>query len=68
MAAVILPRSLAALVPGVEHRTTVDGATVGEVITGLDRRWPGIADRLCDSGPSLRAHINVFVDGEPTRA
>ena len=68
MAAVILPRSLAALVPGVEHRTTVDGATVGEVITGLDRRWPGVADRLCDSGPSLRAHINVFVDGEPTRA
>ena len=60
-------RSLAALVPGVEHRTTVDGATVGEVITGLDRRWPGVADRR-DSGPSLRAHINVFVDGEPTRA
>ncbi len=67
MAAVILPRSLAALVPGVEHRTTVDGATVGEVIAGLDARWPGIADRLCEAGPVIRDHINVFVDGERTR-
>ena len=68
MAAVILPRSLAALVPGVEHRITIDAATVGEVIAALDARWPGIADRLCDSGPSIREHINVFVDGERTKA
>jgi molybdopterin converting factor small subunit len=68
MAAVILPRSLAALVPGVEHRTTMDGATVGELIAGLDKRWPGIADRLCDAGPAIRDHINVFVDGERTKA
>jgi sulfur-carrier protein len=68
MAAVILPRSLAALVPGAEHRTTIDGATVGELISGLDARWPGIADRLCDAGPVIRDHINVFVDGERTKA
>jgi sulfur-carrier protein len=66
MAAVILPRSLATLVPGVEHRTTVEAATVGELIAVLDARWPGIADRLCDAGPSIREHINVFVDGERT--
>ncbi len=63
-ATVILPRSLAALVPGVPRRTTVEGSTVGELIGGLDVRWPGIADRLCDAGPTLRQHINVFVDGE----
>jgi uncharacterized protein len=66
MAIVILPRSLAALVPGVEHRTTVAATTVGELIAALDARWPGIADRLCDAGPSIREHINVFVDGERT--
>ena len=66
MAAVVLPRSLAALVPGVEHRTTASGATVGEVIASLEARWPGLADRLCDSGPSIRQHINIFVDGERT--
>ncbi len=65
-AAVILPRSLAALVPGVEHRTTAPGSTVGELIAALDARWPGLADRLCDSGPSIRQHINIFVDGERT--
>jgi molybdopterin converting factor small subunit len=64
VAQVILPRSLAALVPGVERRATVAGSTVGELIAALDGRWPGVADRLCDAGPSIRAHINVFVDGE----
>jgi sulfur-carrier protein len=64
MVAVVLPRSLVALVPGVERRTTVTGETVGQVVAALDERWPGIADRLCDAGPSLRDYINVFVDGE----
>ena len=64
MALVILPRSLSPLVAGLPHRTTVEGATVAEVIAALDASWPGVRDRLCDAGPSLRAHINVFVDGD----
>jgi molybdopterin converting factor small subunit len=35
------------------------------VIVELDRSVPGLRDRLVDSGPTLRRHINVFVDGEP---
>ena len=66
MPAVILPRSLAALIPGVEHLTTAPGATVGEVIAALDARWPGVSDRLCEAGPRIRDHINVFVEGERT--
>ena len=65
MATVILPRSLVALFPGAERQGTVDGATVREVIEGLDARWPGMRDRLCDTGPRLRDYINVFVDGRP---
>ena len=64
MATVVLPRSLLALFPGVEHRTTLEAGTVGELIDGLDARWPGLRDRLCDAGPTIREHINVFVDGE----
>jgi molybdopterin synthase sulfur carrier subunit len=64
MATVILPRSLAALVPGLPRQATVAGATVGELISALDARWPGVADRLCDVGPTIRRYINVFVDGE----
>jgi len=65
MALVVLPRSLTALFPGAEHRVPADGATVGAVIDSLDRRWPGMRDRLCDTPTSLRAFINVYVDGEP---
>lgn len=37
---------------------------MAELIDALERRWPGMRDRLCDPGPRLREHINVFVDGE----
>lgn len=60
----MLPRSLVALFPGADRRVTVEGGSVRELIEGLDVRWPGMRDRLCDPGPVLREHINVFVDGE----
>jgi molybdopterin converting factor small subunit len=63
-AVVHLPRSLVALFPGAERRVVAHGATVAEVIADLDRRLPGIRDRLVDAGPVLRTHLNVFVDGQ----
>jgi sulfur-carrier protein len=60
---VILPRSLVALIPGTERRCQVEAATVAEAIARLDERTPGVRNRLVDSGPVLREHINVFVDG-----
>ena len=65
MATVLLPRSLLQLFPGVEKRHEVDGADVGAIITALDARVPGLRDRLVESGPRLRPHINVFVAGQP---
>ena len=65
MATVILPRSLLQLFPAAEHRATVSGSTVAELITELEQRWPGMRDRLCEPGPRVREHINVYVDGEP---
>lgn len=46
-------------------RSTVEaaGATVREVIEDLERRWPGIRDRLTDSG-RLRPNLAVAIDGE----
>jgi molybdopterin converting factor small subunit len=64
MATVVLPRSLIALFPGAERRLELDGATVEELIDRLDERIPGIRNRLVDAGPSLREHLNVFVDGQ----
>ena len=64
MATVVLPRSLVALFPGAERRLAVPGSTVAEVIAGLDERVPGMGDRLLTTGPAIREHLNVFVDGE----
>jgi molybdopterin converting factor small subunit len=63
-AIVHLPRSLIALFPGTARRVEVHGSTVAEVIADLDRRVPGIGIRVLDAGPSLRAHLNVFVAGD----
>ena len=64
MATVVLPRSLVALFPGAQRRCDVPGATVAEVIAGLEVLVPGMADRLLMAGPTIREHLNVFVDGE----
>lgn len=65
MALVLLPGPLAALYPDGERRTTIDGATVGALLDSLDRRWPGLVDRLCEPGPVVRPYIRLFVNGEP---
>jgi len=61
----VLPRALVALFPAADRRVTVEGRTVRELVDGLEVRWPGMRDRLCDPGPVLREFINVYVDGEP---
>ncbi|MFN4090833.1 MAG: MoaD/ThiS family protein [Alphaproteobacteria bacterium] len=61
---VLLPTPLLALFPGSERRIEVDAATVDAAMDALNRRWPGMRDRLCDSRPAIRRHINVFVAGE----
>jgi hypothetical protein len=63
MATVHLPRSLAALFPGIPRRLEVPGTTVEEVLRALDAAWPGAWERVCEPGPRVRPHINLFVDG-----
>lgn len=61
---VTLTPALTRLFPGCPRQLTLDAATVREAIAALDQRFPGMRDRLCDSTPRIRRHINVFVDGE----
>lgn len=60
---VVLPRALLTLFPDAPRELDVEARTVAELIAQLDARWPGMRDRLCDSTPAVRRHINVFVDG-----
>ena len=64
MAELHLPTTLLPLFDGLPRRLEVDAATVEDAIERLDRRWPGLRDRLCEPGPALRRHINVYVDRE----
>ncbi len=62
-----LPGVLVDLFPGSVRRLELEAATVAEMIDGLEARWPGMRDRLADSTPSVRRHINIFVEGERAR-
>lgn len=41
-----------------------DGATLGELLHDLDRRYPGLRFRVVDEQDRLRPHMRFFVGGE----
>jgi len=63
---VYIPALLQPLTGG-QSAVLADGGTVGELISDLERRWPGIAERLLEAG-RLRPNICVAVDGEVSPA
>ncbi len=52
------------LFPGSARRVEMQAESVAAMVRELDRRWPGMGDRICDSRPAIRKHMNIFVDGE----
>jgi len=40
---------------------TVEAETVADLVTALNRHYPGIADYLIDEQGALRKHVNIFV-------
>ena len=61
-------------VPGPLRRLTngnaevsVEGTTVGAVLTNLDATYPGFRDRLYDDAGSLRQFINIYVNDSDIR-
>ncbi|MEP1291458.1 MAG: MoaD/ThiS family protein [Nitratireductor sp.] len=61
---VTLAGVLADLFPGAPRQLEVEADSVRGLIAALDRRWPGMRDRICDTRPAIRRHMNVFVNGE----
>jgi len=66
-AVVRLPPLLRVLFPDAERVVKIEAQTVEDVMNGLEARWPGMRDRLCDTTPAIRRHINVFVEGKRAR-
>ncbi len=46
------------------HRCDVeaDGATIGEVLSALDRRYPGLRFRIITEQDTIRRHIRIFIN------
>ena len=62
--AVTLTPALTRLFPGCPRQLELEAANVRSLLDALNARWPGMRDRLSDSLPRIRPHVNIFVDGE----
>ncbi|MBX3201322.1 MAG: MoaD family protein [Labilithrix sp.] len=60
-----IPAALRTLTGGADE-VTAAGATVGDVIEDLDKRHPGLKDRLLDE-KGVRRFINIYVGEEDVR-
>ena len=48
------------------QKNTADaqGATLGEVLSALDQRYPGLRFRIITEQDTIRQHIRIFVNAE----
>jgi len=65
MPRVVVPTQLRGYTSG-QAEVSADGATLGEVLADLDRRYPGFRFRVIDEQRRVRRHIIFFVGGERT--
>ena len=45
----------------------VDGANISELLTALEKGYPGIGERLLDAQGNVRRFVNIYVNGEDIR-
>jgi sulfur-carrier protein len=60
---VLLPTPLAGYTAN-RREVEAEGATLGELLDDLERRYPGIRFRMIDEQDAIRPHIKVFVNRE----
>ncbi len=61
-----IPTPLLPLTGG-QREVTAEGNTLMELIEDLEKRFPGMKERLCDEDGKLRRFINFFVNDEDVR-
>jgi molybdopterin converting factor small subunit len=52
---------------GGERTVAVDGATVGEVLTALVARYPGMTGQVIDESGALHKFVNVYINDDDVR-
>jgi molybdopterin synthase sulfur carrier subunit len=66
MAIVRIPTPLRKLTGGAEE-VQAAAKSVGELIGELEKKYPGIKERICDESGSVRRFVNIFVKDEDIR-
>ena len=61
-----IPTPLQRLTNG-QGEVQAEGATIQALLADLERKFPGIKERLCDETGKLRRVVNVFVNEEDIR-
>lgn len=59
---VLIPSPLYSYTGGRE--VEADGRTLGELVTDLDRQYPGLRFRVIDEQDRIRTHMRFFVNNE----
>jgi len=62
---VLIPSPLYSYTGG-ERWVEAEGQTLAELLTDLDRRYPGIRFRVVDEQDRLRGHMRFFINNEQT--
>lgn len=61
-----IPQPLQKLTQGKEV-VDAEGKSVKDLVSNLDKNFPGIKDRICDESGKIRRFINVYVNEEDVR-
>lgn len=52
---------------GDQEVVTAAGSNVGEILTNLEKTYPGIGERILDEEGKVRRFVNVFLNDEDIR-
>jgi molybdopterin synthase sulfur carrier subunit len=66
MATVRIPTPLRKLTKDQEE-VSAHGATIGEILTDLEKHYPGLRERICDDSGAVRRFVNIFANDEDIR-
>src|SRR2546430_15432828 len=61
-----IPVQLRTLTNG-EEVVSASGTSVLEIIEDIEKKYPGIKDRICEADGKVRRFVNIFVNEEDIR-
>jgi molybdopterin synthase sulfur carrier subunit len=64
MACVKFTRHLVRYFPALSDNVEVNGRNVAQILTNLNKQYPGLTAYIIDEQGTLRKHVNIFIAGD----